>query len=178
MNNNCMHTYTGHIFNPLEMKEEDVIIEDIAHALSLMCRGGGHLKYFYTVGQHCINCAHEAQARNYSKEVILGCLLHDASEAYISDIIRPIKRQLTEYNEIEDHIIDIIFKKYQLNLSSEEKQLIRNIDDDIMSHELYHLIKNTDNIIKKEIICEIDLSKTDSEKIEKEYLKMFELYKM
>ena len=41
-----MHTYTGKQINPLAITQEDIEIKDIAHALSLLCRGGGHLKYF------------------------------------------------------------------------------------------------------------------------------------
>ena len=53
-----MHTYTGKQINPLAITQEDIEIKDIAHALSLLCRGGGHLKYFYSVAQHSLNCAH------------------------------------------------------------------------------------------------------------------------
>ena len=55
-----MNTYSGKKFDPLEMTPDNVFLEDIAHALSLLCRGGGHLKHFYSVGQHSINCAEEA----------------------------------------------------------------------------------------------------------------------
>ena len=60
-------TYTGVHFTPTEPKAEDIRIEDIAHALSMICRGNGHVKTFYSVGEHCINCAAEAEARGYSK---------------------------------------------------------------------------------------------------------------
>ena len=60
---NVMNTWTGRQFDPLHMQPSDVSLEDIAHALSLLCRGGGHLDRFYSVGQHCINCAGEARAR-------------------------------------------------------------------------------------------------------------------
>ena len=91
---NVMNTWTGRQFDPLHMQPSDVSLEDIAHALSLLCRGGGHLDRFYSVGQHCINCAGEARARGWSDRLVLACLLHDASEAYISDIIRPVKIHL------------------------------------------------------------------------------------
>ena len=115
-----MHTYTGKQINPLAITQEDIEIKDIAHALSLLCRGGGHLKYFYSVAQHSLNCAHEAKARGYSNQVTLACLLHDASEAYISDIIRPVKAYLPQYIEIESNIMDAIFQKYGLAFLSEE----------------------------------------------------------
>lgn len=58
-----MNTYTGKRFDPMQMTPEDVSLRDIAHALSLLCRGGGHMKYFYTVGLHSLNCAREAASR-------------------------------------------------------------------------------------------------------------------
>lgn len=115
-----MNTYTGKKFDPLQMKPEDVDLLDIAHALSLLCRGGGHIDRFYTVGQHSINCAREAQARGWERKLILACLLHDASEAYIADIIRPVKPYLTNYLEIEDQIMSVIWQHFHLELTSEE----------------------------------------------------------
>ena len=100
-----MNTFTEKKFDPLHMTTEDVSIEDIAHALSLLCRGGGHLKYFYSVGQHSINCMKEAGARGWSKR-----LLHDASEAYIADIIRPVKVHLPDYYKIENAVMNCILK--------------------------------------------------------------------
>lgn len=94
-------TYKRKEFYPLEPKVEDIDIEDIAHALSLLCRANGHFKHFYSVGLHSLNCAKEAQARGYSERVMLGCLLHDGSEAYLADITRPVKRHLQKYLEIE-----------------------------------------------------------------------------
>ena len=64
---NTMTTYSGRKFDPMQMTPGDVYIEDIAHALSLLCRGGGQLTYFYSVGQHSLNCAAEAKARGWSK---------------------------------------------------------------------------------------------------------------
>ena len=87
----AMNTFTGRIFDPLKMMKQDVCVEDIAHALSLVCRGGGHIRYFFSVAQHSMNCASEAAARGWSGRIVLACLLHDASEAYIADIIRPVK---------------------------------------------------------------------------------------
>ena len=100
-----MNTYTGKRFDPMQMTPEEVSLRDIAHALSLLCRGGGHMKYFYTVGLHSLNCAREAASRGWSDRLVLACLLHDASEAYLSDIIRPVKVHLSNYLEIEEQIM-------------------------------------------------------------------------
>ena len=105
----AMNTFTGRIFDPLKMMKQDVCVEDIAHALSLVCRGGGHIRYFFSVAQHSMNCASEAAARGWSGRIVLACLLHDASEAYIADIIRPVKPYLTNYLDIEAQIMDVIY---------------------------------------------------------------------
>ena len=68
-----MNLFSGYRIDPLHIKEDDIYLEDIAHALSLICRGNGHIKYFYSVAQHSLNCAKEAQSRGYSKHVVLSC---------------------------------------------------------------------------------------------------------
>ena len=65
-------TYTGKHVEPLNPDEELICIEDIAHALSLLCRGNGHVKNFFSVGQHCINCAREGDARGVFPSVGFG----------------------------------------------------------------------------------------------------------
>ena len=118
-----MNTYSGRKFDPMKIASEDVYLEDIAHALSLVCRGGGQIRWFYSVGQHSINCAHEALARGWSDRMALACLLHDASECYISDVIRPVKVHLQNYLEIESMIMDAIWEKFHLDdLTDEENQ--------------------------------------------------------
>ena len=90
-------TYTGKLFDPLIATADEIDIADIAHALHLLCRANGHFPHFYSVAQHSINCAREALARGFSERVQLGCLLHDASEAYMSDVPRPFKQFLLDY---------------------------------------------------------------------------------
>lgn len=98
-------TYTGKYFNPTQPNPDLISIQDIAHALSLICRGNGHVQTFWSVGQHCICCAKEAAARGLSDRMVLACLLHDASECYMSDVPTPFKKELPEYqaqlNEID-----------------------------------------------------------------------------
>ena len=126
---------------PLEPAAEDIHITDIAHALSLLCRGNGHVKHFFSVGQHCVNCAQEAMARGYSRRVCLACLLHDASEAYLSDVPRPFKKTLPSYQELEEHFLSIIYQKYlESDLTEEERRLVREIDDDMLYFDLAELL--------------------------------------
>ena len=124
-------TYTKKYFDPLNVDESLLDIKDIAHALSLICRGNGHVQYFYSVAQHSLACAKEAKTRGYSKEVILGCLLHDGSEVYLSDVTRPIKKELTYYLEVEDVLQNVIWKHFiQRDLTKEETKLVFEIDDE------------------------------------------------
>lgn len=91
-------------FTPHNPNKDDININDIAHALAHMCRANGHFNSFYSVTQHSINCSLEARAKGYPKDVQLACLLHDASEAYMSDITRPVKKLVTQYLDIVEYI--------------------------------------------------------------------------
>ncbi len=127
-------------FTPLSPVPEEISIEDIAHALSLMCRANGHFPEFYSVGQHCVHCCEEAYARGYSDRVQLACLLHDASEAYLADITRPVKAHLPHYREIEHTLQSSIFEKYMGGLSEEEARLWKLLDDTLLFYEFEHFM--------------------------------------
>ena len=136
-------TYTKKMFDPLRPKAELVDIRDIAHALSMLCRANGHFQSFYSVGQHCINCAKEAAARGYSPRLQLACLLHDASEAYLSDVTRPVKAELPRYKEIEAPLQDAIWLKWLgTPLTEEENRQVFEIDDAILLHEFLVLMES------------------------------------
>lgn len=97
----AMSTYTGKKFYPADPRPEDVDIIDIAVATGNMCRYGGHC-LFYSVAEHSIHVS-----KIVPPELALSGLLHDATEAYIADLIRPLKRTLGKENfyfEIEDRI--------------------------------------------------------------------------
>lgn len=177
--NSMMTTYSGLEFNPMCMTQKDVRIEDISHALSLLCRGGGHLKYFYSVGQHCINCAKEAEARGWGDKTALACLFHDASEAYISDIIRPVKVHLVNYLEIENRIMNVVFKKFGLNhLTDLEKSRVKQIDDQILEHELVNLMEGCSERKLPEIASKPDFSLRSHEEIEKNFIETIYHFKI
>ena len=79
-------TCSKKMFDPVHPNAALIDINDIAHALSMLCRANGHFHTFHSVGQHSINCAREAAARGYSRRVQLACLLHDASECCIPEL--------------------------------------------------------------------------------------------
>jgi len=134
-------TYSKIHFTPTNPKVEDINIKDIAHAQSLMCRANGHFDNFFSVAQHSINCALEAKARGYSKKVQLACLLHDASEAYISDITRPVKKELPIYIEIEERLQRAIYDKFlDKSLTDNEHSEIEQVDDAMLYYEFLELM--------------------------------------
>ena len=170
-------TYTGIWFYPTAPRAEDIDIRDIAHSLSLMCRGNGHVKTFFSVGQHCILCAKEAEAEKLSPRMILACLLHDASEAYLSDVPRPFKKEIPRYNEWEDTILDIIYKKYLgSTLNNEEQSQLKRIDDSLLYFDIEELLFETPKIPKPIVKIIPDYKMKPFEETEKEYLEMFYEY--
>ncbi|HLQ74180.1 MAG TPA: HD domain-containing protein [Bacillota bacterium] len=169
---NYMSTYSGVKFYPLDPRVEEIKTKDISHALSMTCRANGHSRHFYSVAQHSLNCAHEAAGRGHSRRVQLGCLLHDASEAYISDIIRPVKSELEEYLAVESRLQQTIFRAYGLaDLSEEEHLLINQVDDCLLDYEHGELLngspKKTDALVEM-----YDLSFRPMEDVRDEFIQV------
>lgn len=123
-----IQTYTGKQFWPLDPQVEDIDIEDIAHSLSMQCRYGGHCKRFYSVAEHC---AHVSD--NVPAEDALWALLHDAAEAYLVDVPRPIKKHLAGYKEIEANLMRVICQRFQL--PEEMPQSVHRADNIILLDE-------------------------------------------
>ena len=166
-------TYKKNEFYPLDPKSEDIDIEDIAHALSLLCRANGHFKHFYSVGLHSLNCAYEAMARGYSENVVLGCLLHDGSEAYLADITRPVKKHLQKYLDIEEVFQGKIFDKWIPTLSENEKKQVFEIDDAILYYEFTTLFGERIFDYVPQLISSPRFDFIEFSKVEKEFLELF-----
>ena len=171
---NYITTYTGIHFEPANPDPKAIRIDDIAHALSLICRGNGHVKTFWSVGEHCINCAKEAQARSLSNRIALACLLHDASECYMSDIPRPFKRELQEYREHEERLLDIIYKKFLGSpLTPEERSQMKEIDDAMLWFDLENLLGEKQFGEIPLLHIDLDYTVRPFRDVEKEYLELF-----
>ncbi len=89
----AIQTAGGRRFSPLDPDPEQIEIEDVAHALSQLCRFGGHCRVFYSVAQHCCLVADAVEATGAPPEVVLWALLHDAAEAYLGDLPHPLKHR-------------------------------------------------------------------------------------
>src|SRR4051812_30250690 len=81
---NWMQTFTGRQFWPVDPRADEIAIEDIARALAMTCRFGGHVRFHYSVAQHSFLVSLVC-----SPEHALWGLLHDASEAYLGDVVWP-----------------------------------------------------------------------------------------
>ena len=170
-------TYTGNHFDPINPDPELINIVDIAHALPMICRGNGQVSTFWSVGEHCILCAKEAAARGYSNRVIEGALLHDASECYLSDVPAPFKKELPEYQERENRLLSMIYKKFLGSDLSEEEQIqLKEIDRAMLWYDLKRLLKEPQSGEAPQLHMELNYKVRSFSEVEKEYLALFARY--
>jgi hypothetical protein len=100
-------TYTGHHFYPYDPRVEDVEILDIAHHLARICRFGGAIESHYSVAQHSVLVSSLVRPA----DALCG-LLHDATEAYLGDMIRPLKHGMPHYQQVEEDVYQVIAKRF------------------------------------------------------------------
>ena len=150
-------TYGGIHFDPLAPRPEQILAEDIAHALSLICRGNGHVRRFYSVAQHSLACSYEAEVRGFSARVQLACLLHDAAEAYLSDVTRPMKALMPQLRAAEERLLDVIWRRFLDEAPDEsERAVVFEIDDDMLSYEFHVLMPEDISDRWRKIRCAVD----------------------
>lgn len=135
---------SGGAFYPLDPRPEEVHIEDIAHALSHICRFTGHTQEFLSVAQHCVHAAQFARP-----DCVLHALLHDAAEAYIGDMATPVKKCLMFWDgtqqrtieDVEENILRVIYQALGLERPSTEEALeVRRVDRLLLSWEAHELL--------------------------------------
>lgn len=126
-----IQTAGGRQFWPMDPRPNEVFIDDIAHALSLLCRFGGHCRRFYSVAEHSVllSRAVEREGRN----VQFWALMHDASEAYLVDVPRPLKPHLHGYSEAEDKIMLAVAFRFGLYFGIPE--VVKRADQAILMDE-------------------------------------------
>lgn len=121
------NTVSGKEINLLNPCEDDIDIFDIAQALSNICRFGGHLNQFYSVAQHSVLVM--AIVEPWNADLALEALLHDATEAYLGDVISPLKHLLgASYKTLEANFETVIAQKFLLNNSLAAKKMIKSAD--------------------------------------------------
>lgn len=142
-----MQTYGGHAFVIANPTVDQIYLEDIARALSHQCRFAGHCLKYYSVAEHSVHVCNRVQELLEAEEMTevdrqyLGvALLHDASEAYLLDIPRPLKREdhMWFYRELQDKTQQLIREKF--GLSTKKLSLIRQADDELLATEAVQIM--------------------------------------
>ena len=136
-----IQTWTLRQFWPLDPRPEDVDLRDIAHALSMICRFTGHVNDFYSVAQHSVLVSQRAEALAWEfggsppLYVARWGLLHDASEAYLVDVARPVKRtpEMAAYREAERNVQRAVMHRF--GLAEFEPEFVKRADVEILYTE-------------------------------------------
>jgi hypothetical protein len=130
-----IQTHSGRRFNPTKPNPDAIVIQDIAHALSMQCRFSGHCKEFYSVAQHSVLVSHIC-----NDEDALWGLLHDASEAYLVDVPRPLKQsgKFQTYIDFETEMQIAVCKRFGLPL--QEPPSVKRADTKLLATEARDLM--------------------------------------
>ena len=135
-----IRTVTGRKFYLFDSGPEEIDIEDIAHALSMQCRYNGHVQRFYSVAEHSCYVsgivAAEMGNGGYDINIARWALLHDAAEAYLGDVSRPLKQQpeMERYRANEKRVQAAVAKKF--GLKGEEPEMVIRADREILGMEV------------------------------------------
>lgn len=133
-----MTTFTGRRVDPVDPQPYEIDILDIAHALSHLCRFTGHTKVFYSVAQHCLLASYHVVP-----EHALEALLHDATEAYINDLSRPLKHhpRMQAYVDIEATMDRVIRQRFSLPETMAAE--VKVVDSKLVIDEALQLLTET-----------------------------------
>lgn len=140
-----MQTWTGRQFFPLSPLPEDVDIEDIAHALSHICRFGGHARTHYSVAEHSVRVSEWVADCGGSLDGQFAGLMHDAAEAYVGDMVWTIKQFdcMEVFRSIEDRVQDAIAKRF--GFAARGVPIVKHADLKLLETERRDLLKRSTN---------------------------------
>lgn len=132
-----MQTYSGRQFWPLDPRPDEIFVEDIAHALSMQCRYAGHCLRFYSVAEHSVLLSEWVERDGMGIDAARWALLHDASEAYLVDVPRPVKPFLGGYREAEARVMAAVAERF--GLSDTMPASVHEADNRIIADERINL---------------------------------------
>lgn len=135
-----IQTFTGRKFYPLDPRPEDFCVDDVAHALSNICRFTGHTKDFYSVAEHSVRVCGYLASTGEIPEVQYAGLMHDCAEAYVNDIARPLKRtpEFQFYREAEEKIM--VLASLEFGFIHPKSEAIDNADNVLLATEVRDLM--------------------------------------
>jgi len=143
-------TFTGRAFWPLDARAEEIDVRDIAHALACQNRFAGHTRIPYSVGEHSVRCARYVRDRfraryphaslEHERQAVFAALLHDATEAYLVDLPRPVKVEMPDYRHAEARLAGVVEAWAGLPRGALEWAIVREADEALLATEKRDLL--------------------------------------
>ena len=130
-----------HFMNP---HEDEICLDDIANALSKNCRYAGQINRFYSVAEHSVLMARYFIDKGEFQKAFTA-LMHDATEAYLVDVPRPIKPHLIGYIEMEERLMKVIFEKFNVQPMCKD---VKELDCHIVHDEAKVLFNSIPDWVK------------------------------
>lgn len=144
-----IETYTGRLVDVQDLLNADIQLATIAHSLSLQCRFNGHCRQFISVAEHCCTVADDVESklastlsRKKRNRLCFAALMHDGSEAYLSDIPRPLKLLFRDYVELEEKVQRRIMDRFGITLTPYEHSIIKDSDNAALKAEAQLLMSS------------------------------------
>lgn len=140
-------TYTGKRHYITDPDLSSIDIDSIAHALSLICRFGGHTRVFYGVGEHSVRVSRLLQKRFPDCKLLsLYGLLHDQQEHVLNDVVRPLKQTMPQYQELESKTEKVCYEALDLALPNDDQHhWIKWADNVMLATERRDLLNHQDH---------------------------------
>lgn len=129
-------TFSGRLVDLLKPEPSDVLLDDVAHHLSMVCRFGGACPEHYSIASHCVLVSKILQM-DYpdDRELQFAGLLHDASEAYVGDVVSPLKHRLPGYAPVEDRWMRAIGEAFAVDYKMFDDPRVHRADDQAFGSE-------------------------------------------
>lgn len=136
-----IETSAGLKFDVLNPDPAQVLIADIVGGLSKLCRFGGQCREFYSVAEHCVHCHDMAVEIHGEGDLAFAVLMHDAAEAYVGDMVRPLKVRDDFYRSVEDGVQAAIRSAFAIPWDDATAAEVRRLDNIACRAEAHQLME-------------------------------------
>jgi hypothetical protein len=133
--NNTIRLRSGRYFDLADPKPDQFVLEDIAGALAKICRFGGQIDRFYSVAQHLVLCVWQGERDGLPRRVLRTLGMHDGTEAFVGDVVKPLKIMLPAYDRIESRAWGVVVERFDLDVSPETMAAVKKIDREMLMAE-------------------------------------------